>query len=260
MGGSKCKDRVGEKRMNNKGCLMKIIEYNNRDNIIVEFQDNYKSKVNTKYDSFVKGIVKNPYCPTLFNIGIIGNKYPSSINGKTIKEYQTWYDMLRRCFDDEIKENRPSYKNVTCCDEWLLYENFYEWLHKQENFEKWLNDNGWAIDKDIIIKGNKTYSPKTCCLVPRNINSLFTKYDKCRGDTLIGVTKKGNKFEAQCKNPLTLKKVYLGRFAIQEDAFKVYKAYKENLIKQIAQKEYSQGNITKQCYEAMLQYEVEITD
>jgi uncharacterized membrane protein len=32
------------------------------------------------------------------------------------------------------------------------------------------------------------------------------------------------------------------------------------MIKQIAKEEYNKGNITKQCYEAMINYEVEITD
>ena len=43
-------------------------------------------------------------------------------------------------------------------------------------------------------------------------------------------------------------------------AFNAYKIYKENIIKQVAEIEYLNGNITKRCYDAMLSYEVEITD
>lgn len=35
---------------------------------------------------------------------------------------------------------------------------------------------------------------------------------------------------------------------------------KEDIIKRVAQIEYNKGNITKSCYDAMLNYEVEITD
>ena len=41
--------------------------------------------------------------------------------------------------------------------------------------------------------------------------------------------------------------------------FLVYKNKKEFYIKQIAKEEYDNGNITKQCYDAMMKYEVEIT-
>jgi len=39
-----------------------------------------------------------------------------------------------------------------------------------------------------------------------------------------------------------------------------YKEYKEKLIKQFAVKNYNLGYITKECYDAMMMYEVEITD
>lgn len=61
-------------------------------------------------------------------------------------------------------------------------------------------------------------------------------------------------------NPFTNKFEYLGFYSTPEKAFYVYKAYKEKIIKQVAEFEYSKGNITEQCYEAMMKYEVEITD
>lgn len=45
-----------------------------------------------------------------------------------------------------------------------------------------------------------------------------------------------------------------------EEAFMDYKSIKEENIRQIAQTEYDKGNITKECYDAMVRYEVEITD
>ena len=95
--------------------------------------------------------------------------------------------MINRCFYEKIKEEHPTYKNVTCSEEWLLFENFYEWLHLQENFDKWYNEDKWCLDKDILVKGNKIYSPKTCCLVPQNVNTLFTKKNANRGKLPIGV-------------------------------------------------------------------------
>lgn len=257
----KKEERLGQEQLNNQGCLMKIIKYMDCHNIIVEFQDEYNGKVHCSYDNFKKGVVKNPYYPSVFDAGMIGNKYPSRKDNKNTKEYKTWQNMIRRCFDDKTKNKNPTYQNVTCCKEWLIYENFYEWLHKQENFDRWYKENKWSLDKDILIKNNKIYSPNTCCLTPHNVNMLFVKQDFKRSDFYIGVYKDDNKYVARCNNPFTNKLEYVGVYFTPEQAFYFgYKPYKENLIKQIAQIEFDKGNIIKTCYEAMLRYEVEITD
>lgn len=253
-------ERLGEERLNNQGCLMKVVVYNEHDDITVQFLDAYKAEVHTSYNDFIKGSVKNPYYSSVYGMGIIGVKYPARINGEKEKEYKTWHSMLQRCFDEKYKETHPSYKNVTCCDEWLLYENFYEWIHSQENFDKWHEGKRWGLDKDIIKKGNKVYSPETCCLVPHNVNSLFTKSNATRGKLPIGITKNNNAYECNCRNPLTGELGYIGLGHTIEEAFQLYKKYKENIIKQVAKIEYGKGNITKECYGAMMNYKVEITD
>ena len=253
-------NRLGEENLNNQNCLMKIIEYNNCHDIIVEFQDEYKSKVHTSYKAFLEGEVKNAYYPSVFNIGITGNKYITRVNNQSTKEYAAWVHMLKRCYHNKVKEKYQTYKDVACCKEWLLFENFYEWLHNQPNFDKWLNGNRWEVDKDILIKGNKIYSKDTCCLVPHNVNCLFTKSDANRGNLPIGVSysKRDKKYNAKLSNNGHTK--HLGYFSDKEDAFQTYKQEKEEYIKKMAQEEYNKGNITKKCYEAMINYQIEITD
>lgn len=100
--------RIGEEKTNNQGCRMKIIEYNNYNDIVVEFQDKYKAKVRTRYGEFTKGSVKNPYHPSVCGIGITGNKYKVSINHNDTKEYKVWIDMLKRCFDKKEKKKKAN--------------------------------------------------------------------------------------------------------------------------------------------------------
>ena len=239
---------------------MKIIEYNGTNDIVIEFQDEHKTKIHTRYEHFMSGSIKNPYYPEVCGVGMIGTKYPSRINNIKTKEYTTWHRMIRRSFDIALKERQPTYKEVTCCKEWLLYENFYEWLHSQENFDKWFNGERWNLDKDILIKKNKVYSPKTCCLVPNTVNTLFVKNDADRGDLPIGVGKRKGAFFVQFSNSLENGHEYLGTYQTKEEAFLAYKHRKEEVIKHVAEIEYSKCNITKECYEAMMDYEVEITD
>lgn len=261
---SKKESRLYEEKLNNQQSLMKIIEYNNNRDIIVEFQDEHKTKVRTTYQNFSVGEVKNPYYPNVFEIGMLGVKYPAKENGKNTKEYTLWFSMLERCYYKKFKEHRRTYENAFVCDEWLTYENFYEWLHKQPNFDKWLNEDRWCLDKDIVEKGNKIYSPNSCYLVPENVNLLFGKNDISRGDLPIGVTyhKRIGKYNARISKVGTNGKYreHLGYYNTPEEAFYVYKKAKESHIKQIAQLEYFNGNITKECYESMMKYEVEITD
>ena len=256
-------ERIGLEKHNKFGDLMKIILYNNAHDIVVEFQDLYKAQVHTEWKHFNKGEVKNPYSPSVFGVGITGNKYPACYyddNGKkkNTKEYQTWMCVLQRSFYSKEKERHSTYKNVTCCEEWLLFENFYEWLHSQENFETWYKLDFSAIDKDILVKGNKIYSPETCCLVPASVNGIFVKCDALRGNLPVGVVSRGNKYRAQLLKwgnyiTFTSKNTY-------QEAFKDYKYAKEEWIKQVAQEEYKKGTITEKCYNAMMNYEVEITD
>lgn len=261
------KEKEGLEKENTRGCIMRIVKYNNCTNIVVEFQDSYKHQTSTSWKDFIKGNVKNPYYPQVLNVGMIGVKYPAKINKKHTKEYCAWYNILIRCYDKKFKEKYPAYKDVTVCEEWLLYENFYEWIHSQENFEKWLDEDRWAVDKDILVKGNKLYSPETCCLVPQNVNTLFIKCDASRGNLPVGVckNKNDNRYVAKIiygnnKNNNRAKATAL-LYPTPEDAFYLgYKPYKEAYIKQIAQEEYNNGNITKKCYNAMMAYEVEITD
>ena len=257
------KQRIGITNINNQCYTMKVVDYIDNRNVIVEFQDEFHEQVKSTWGNFKRGNVKNHYAPFVCGIGKVGIKYPAMINRQKTKEYASWSSMITRCYTQTIikgENHYRRYENAEVCKEWLLFENFYEWLHSQENFDKWILLDKGAIDKDILIKGNKIYSPETCCLVPNYVNALFLKSDRIRGKYPIGVTYKTRDkvFEVQCR--LNGKEAYLGRCNTPEQGFLLYKKVKESYIKQVAQEEYNKGNITKRCYDAMMNYQVGITD
>lgn len=263
MNNNKKQERIGKIKKNSQGCHMKIIDYRNSNDIDIEFLDDFHYIVHgTRYRTFNAGNIKNPYYPSVFGVGTIGVKYPLTQNNEPTKEYLTWKHMLQRCFDEKFKERQPTYKDVTCCANWLYFENFYEWLHSQENFDKWLNGERWAIDKDILVKGNKIYSSETCCLVPPNVNSLFLKGNANRGDLPIGVCYCEHNGCSYYVTSVSRKRdgSPYKYFKSPSDAYIFYKKYKEEVIQQSAIEEYEKGNITKACYEAMMNYEVKIDD
>ena len=247
-------DRTGEETYNNFGSKMIITKYRGCMDIDVYFPE-YDWTINhVKYGNFKRGNIKCVYERRVFGVGYLGEgKYNSRENGKETKCYDTWYNMLKRCYDPKYQEKYPTYKECTVYNEWLNFQNFAEWF--EDNYYE-IPGEVMCLDKDILVKGNKIYSPETCCFVPEKINKLFTKSDKSRGNNPIGIHQlpSGN-YGVQCKNGYGN---YLGTYSNKEEAFRVYKQYKEKIIKQRAD-EYKQY-LPQNVYEALYNYQVEITD
>ena len=259
MGKSKI-DRTGEVGHNTFGSKMVIIKYRKAIDIDVYFPEYDCIVKNQQYGNFKNGKIKCPYERSVYGIGYIGEgEYKTKENGKFTRVYETWKSMLQRCYDKKYQEKRPTYKDCEVCDEWYNFQNFAKWY--EENYYE-IKGEKMCLDKDILVKHNKIYSPETCIFVPNNINMLFVKCDRSRGESVIGTTPVNGKYKVRCSmfNPETGKSTnkYLGLYETQEKAFQVYKYYKEKNIKQIA--DYYKEQIPINLYNTLYRYEVEITD
>ena len=252
---------IGKENYNHQGYLMKIISYNTYNDIEVEFAEPYHCVIKTGTGHFLNGGVVNPYAPTICGVGIVGNKYATYIKDskKSLKEYGIWCSMLKRCFDGKYKEKFPTYLDSTCNPIWYYYDNFYEWIHEQANYNV-VKNMDYNIDKDILFKGNKIYAPEKCIIIPQRVNKLFTKCDANRGEYPIGVCRDNYSgyYASYCNDGKG--QVHIGNYKDINTAFEKYKEYKEEIIKSVAEEEYLKGTITKECYNAMIKYQVEITD
>lgn len=198
-----------------------------------------------------KHCVKNKLRRKSYKDGILDIDFSCSKDEITTRAYKIFNAMFRRCNSPVGEKHNPAYKECSVCDEW----------HYFSNFKKWFDDNyieGYALDKDILVKGNKVYSPSTCCFVPIEINSLLTNRRNHRNG-LIGTwkTKRGT-FMAHCNEYGKI--IHLGTFPTQEEAFNAYKQAKEAHIKDVATQYYNEGKITEKVYNALMNYKVEITD
>ena len=199
--------------------------------------------------------IKDPYSPSVYGIGVLGTKYQSTINGVKTKEYELWKSMLRRCYSNAYKKRQPTYEGCEVSDNFKSYEYFYEWCHKQIGF----GNQGWQLDKDLLVKGNKVYSESTCVFLPQEINTLLIKHTASRGDHLIGVSwnKKYNAFVARVHKNKG-RSEHLGYYKTEIEAYNTYKKAKEAFVKEQAEKWKSQ--IDPRAYNALMKYQVEITD
>jgi len=249
-------EREGMIFTSNQGSNFIVVEYANSSKVLIQFMDKHKYETIATWSNIIRGNVRNLYHPTVCDIGYLGNgKHKASTKDrKQTIVYTRWQGMLSRCYRRENK----AYEDCIVCDEW----------HNFQNFAQWYEDNYYNIgetldlDKDILCKNNNIYSPDTCILTPNSINLLFVKSGVMKGKYPIGVwhDSKNKKLGVSCRSQITGGKVFLGYFNYNqvEEAFNAYKIYKENHIKEVA--ELYKDKIPDKLYQAMLKYEVEITD
>lgn len=134
------------------------------------------------------GAVKDLMYPSIAGVGYIGEGYFKTRHDHKL-HYQTWLDMIKRCYKPKDDMTAKTYRGVTVCEEWHNYQNFAKWF--DENYIE-----GFKLDKDFKVLGNKVYSPTTCVFLPAEINSFLTGGLK-RG---IHFCKSKKKWVAQCQN------------------------------------------------------------
>ena len=248
------KDCVGKVCKSKSSGDFNVLKYNDTANVEIQFlKTGYETSATL--GNIRNGKVKDSYSPSVYGVGILGTKYPSREGGRNTKEYLLWCRVLQRCYSDDFKKKNQTYEGCKVSENFKSYEYFYEWCNKQIGF----SNQGWHLDKDLLVKGNKVYSESTCVFLPVEINSLLTKSTASRGKHLIGVCwcKTNKAFRAMVSKNKG-KQEHLGYFNTELEAFNAYKQAKESFIKEQANKWKSQ--IDERAYKALLNYQVEITD
>jgi hypothetical protein len=178
--------------------------------------------------------------------------------------YMAWKNMKERCTSKKLKEKSPTYIGVDASVEFKNFTFFHDWWFEQ----KGNNFPNLHLDKDLLIKGNKIYSPKTCLLIPSFVNNFLVNRGADRGDYLIGVCKQGYYKNGDVRymagvsdyDPISGKtrREHIGCFRYELEAFRAYKEAKEAIAKKYAA--YLQGKVDDRVINALLNFEVNITD
>lgn len=152
-------------------------------------------------------------------------------NGKTVTcpYYATWAGMLERVYSKKFHLRSPTYADCTVEDGWKTFSVFREWMTQQD----W---QGKALDKDLLVQGNKHYGPNTCLFVDRQVNSLTVLRGNKRGALPLGVVKSASNgyvyYLAKCS--FYGKQKTLGNFKTIEEAETCYRSAKRRYIDEIA--------------------------
>lgn len=216
---------LGETYPTKRNGNMKVIEIISTKESKVEFENGY-TRISQNCN-ILRGNVKNPYYPSVYNIGYLGEGVYSS--ARTPDIYDRWRHMIQRCYEEKSRHRSRSYANTIVCNEWICLQNFGTW--HDSVWKSYMI--GWELDKDFISEEVKEYSPETCCFVPQIINTLFINSGKKYTKMPIGVIKQSNKYYA---------KLSKGEDDFKSEpqdtpdkAFQIYKCEKEKYAKEIAE-------------------------
>lgn len=172
----------------------------------------------------------------VFGVGINDADYAvqPKINGKQVRcqFYRVWQSMLERCYSDKLQAKNPTYIGCAVCEEWLIFSNFKRWMETK-------NWQGMELDKDILVVGNKVYSPETCAFVNPETNKFIVYSSHKPIGLLLGVDygDRPNRYESRCRNPVTKDLEYLGTFDSELEAHLAWKAKKNDHAKLVAANE-----------------------
>lgn len=139
------------------------------------------------------------------------------INGYNVKDpaYVLWQSILCRGYSEVFKSKHPTYEETTVCKEWRTFSKFKSWFIDN-------HVDGYDLDKDLLVLGNKQYSPETCIFIPPWLNNFTIDCGSLRGNCTIGVNMDSNNYRARCSNPKTKIRESLGNFTNEQQAHEAW--------------------------------------
>ena len=152
--------------------------------------------------------------------------------------------MIERCCCEDKQWKHPAYISCSIIEEWLCYQTFADWC---DVYYYDIKTERMHIDKDILVHGNKIYSPETCCFVPQRINMIFMEKTKgVDADLPNTIRRCVNGFRAVYNGKS------LGVFKTAEEAIVAHDTEKRKNIKNVAN-EYK-NRMPPYIYEALLKW------
>lgn len=170
------------------------------------------------------------------------------------KDYSVWSAIRQRCYNKNCKDSFLAYEGCTMSEDFLVFSKFKEWYNSQIGCDQ----DGWHIDKDLLVKGNKVYSAETCVLLPNEINSAIVVHNRGNNNFPMGVIYNCTKTRYRARIQRKDGWESLGTYDTPEEAFYAYKPVKEAYVKSIADKWREQ--IDPRAYQALMNWTIEIDD
>ena len=213
---------------NNYGKFKVIDKYkeDNKERYVVEFLLTGYIKTISR-STIERKEIRDPYYPIYNDVACIGE---ADIK-KYKKEFSVWRGIIDRCYNVR-NLNYKTYggNGVYVCKSWLCFENFLKDIPFIEGYDEILFYSGKiVIDKDIKSnEDNRRYSLETCKFISQseNFQERNNRQKEHTSSKYLGVSKlKCGKWQSTlCYKG---KRIYIGRFDTEEDAYIAYENKKK---------------------------------
>lgn len=105
-----------------------------------------------------------------FKIGGLWQKSQPGNGDVKTEAYQTYNDIVKRTkAGGKYQTKYPTY--IGTQNGFGDFQHFADWAVQEIGYAV----PGFELDKDLLVPGNKTYSPETCCFLPAQINTALQR-------------------------------------------------------------------------------------
>jgi len=199
-----------------------VTHYNGYRDVGIKFLDT-GYECTTRGDCVVDGRVKDVLAKSVYGVGFVGiGPHKPTLKGVKNPAYTYWHAMMTRCYGISLS----NYDDCSVDTKWHNFQNFADW-YETYTFKK----DGFQLDKDLKIKGNRVYSEDACSFVPRAINALFS-VKPTQTDTGTHFRKDCGKYTAQINFQGEF--IFLGYHETCEQAVLAYKTGKSLIANKLA--------------------------
>ncbi len=206
---------------------MEVISNESSRNVGVKFLKTGHTLFGLQRGNVKRGNVKDVFVPSIEGVGFLG----TTRNVANLPPYNCWKHMLVRCYSKNYHSTRETYTDCTVTPEW----------HNFCNFERWFLENskeGYHLDKDLLVQGNRIYSPDACCFIPPQLNSVIVEKAKIVDGCEAGVSKRRKKGSSEYNGLYNVQYagVYLTRTRDLNEANSSYREFKKLHFEELADK------------------------
>lgn len=142
-------------------------------------------------DQIISGCLRDPFSKDVCGVACTGN---IKTKGMYSVYYSIWSGMINRCYNPKDKRHN-AYINVSVCDRWLVFENFYKDVSLVDGYNDLEIRNGnLVLDKDSKQRycQKKIYSLETCTWLKKEENN---KIQDSQQNPFIAISPNGEIFE-----------------------------------------------------------------